>query len=173
MLPELGSISRRRKTIGLTQRELANRAGCSQSYLAKVERARAVPNYNLAGEIFLALETAERRGEKTVGGVMHTSVKSFDVSDTVADAAKVAKDKGFSQFPILRRGKPVGCVTTRQMLGVDASLQLGRIMGPALPSVNPATSVSAVRPLLRQDQPAILVIEGGEIAGIVTAEDLL
>jgi len=152
---------------------LARDSGCSQSYLAKVERGKVLPNYALAVRIFRALETAEHRGEKTVGDVMHTPVKSFEGSDTVADASKVARAMGISQFPILRRSHPVGSVTTKQMLGADATIQLGRIMGPPLPSVDRTTSVNAVRPLLREEQPAVLVTDGGEIVGIVTAEDLL
>ena len=157
MFAELGSISRRRKAVGLTQRRLASDAGCSQSYLAKVERGKVVPNYLLAVRLFRALETGERRGEKTVGEIMHAPVISFERSDTVAAAAKAAKDHGVSQFPVLRRDRVVGSVTTKKMLGVEPSTPLARIMGPALPSVDPTTSVNAVRPLLREEQPLSLI----------------
>jgi predicted transcriptional regulator len=173
MFPELTSISRRRKALGIAQRRLAGDAGCSQSYLAKIEHGKVVPNYLLAGRLFHVLDAAEHQGEKAVGDIMHTPVISFDTSDSVAHASRAAKLHRVSQFPILRRGHPVGCVTTKQMLGNAANVQLGRIMGPALPSVDLTTSINAVRPLLREEQPAVLVLDRGEIVGIVTAEDLL
>ena len=157
----------------MSQRQLASNAGCTQSYLAKVERGKVIPNYLLAGRLFHAIETEERRGQKTVRDVMHAPVISFERSDTVADAANVARERGVSQFPILWRGHSIGSVTTKQLLGVDPHVQLGRIMGPALPTVGPNASVNAVRPLLREEQPAVIVLDKGEIVGIVTAEDLL
>jgi predicted transcriptional regulator len=156
----------------MTQRSLASDAGCTQSNLAKIERGKVVPSYALAGRIFQVLDAAERRGEKTVGDVMCTRVTSFDSSDTVADAAKAAKDMGVSQFPILRRGHPVGSITTKQMLGVDPDVQLGRVMEPALPSVPLTTPIVAVRELLRV-APAVIVLENGEIRGIVSPQDLI
>ncbi len=173
MFPDLMTIQSRRRALGMTQRSLAKAAGCSQSYLAKVERGKVTPNYLLAGRLFQILDAEERRGERTVADLMHAPVKWFNKSDAVADASKAAKEMGVSQFPILLRDNPVGSVTTKQMLGVDATVQLGQIMGPALPSVDPTTSVNAVRPLLREEQPAVIVLDKGKIVGIVTAEDLL
>jgi predicted transcriptional regulator len=173
MFPELETISRRRKALGMSQYSLASEAGCTQSHLAKIERNKVIPSYHAARKIFEVLERAERRGEKTVGEIMHPSVISFDATQTVAEAVEAAKANGVSQFPILRRGQPVGCVNTKLMLGIEPSVQLARIMGPALPTVDSSTSINAVRPLLREEQPAVIVLVHGKIVGIVTAEDLL
>jgi predicted transcriptional regulator len=151
---------------------LAELAGSTQSYLNKIERGMAIPNYLLAGRIFDALETEEHRGEKRVRDVMHAPVISFDATQRVSEATKAAKDKGVSQFPILRRGRLVGRVTTKDMMGVEPDVQLGQVMGPALPSVPPSMPVAATRLLLREE-PAVLVLDGEEILGIVTSEDLL
>jgi predicted transcriptional regulator len=156
----------------MSQRLLAKQAGCTQSHLAKVERGKAVPSYLLAGRIFHILETEEHRSEKTVSDIMHAPVFFFDVSETVADAAKLAKAKDVDQFPILRRGHIAGSVTTADMMGVKDSVPLGRIMGPGLPSVPPATPISAVAPLLRE-APAVVVLDEGKIVGIVSASDFL
>jgi predicted transcriptional regulator len=172
MLPDLGAIRSRRKTLDITQRRFAELAGTTQSYLAKVERGQVIPNYLLAGRIFRALEAEEHRTDKKVGDVMRTPVISFQGSDTVAEAAQAAKLHGVSQFPILQRGHSVGSVTTAQLVGVETDVPLGRIMGPSLPSVDPTLPISVVRQLLRA-QPAVLVVERGQVRGIVSAEDLL
>lgn len=172
MFPDLGAIKRRREALGITQVSLAERVECSQPYLGKIERAKVVPNYVLAGRIFTVLETEEHRGDKTVNEVMHSPVICFEGSQTAADAAKKAKEEGMSQFPILRRGRPVGSITTRDLIGIPETVQLGRVMGSALPSVPPGKPISAVKPLLRH-HPAVIVLDRDQIQGIVTAEDLL
>ncbi|MGH9917399.1 MAG: helix-turn-helix domain-containing protein, partial [Nitrososphaerales archaeon] len=74
MFPSLNSIKPRRQAVGITQRRLAELAVTTQSYMNKIERGRAIPNYVLAGRIFQALEKEEHRGEKTVREVMHSPV---------------------------------------------------------------------------------------------------
>jgi predicted transcriptional regulator len=90
----------------------------------------------------------------------------------VADAAQAAKRHGVSQFPILQRGHTVGSVTTAQLVGVKPNVPLARIMGPSLPSVDMTLPIGVVRHLLRA-QPAAIVVDRGQIRGIVSAEDLL
>ena len=43
MLPELTTIQARRRALGMAQHRLASDAGCTQSYLGKVERGKVVP----------------------------------------------------------------------------------------------------------------------------------
>jgi predicted transcriptional regulator len=156
----------------MTQRSLATSSGCTQSNLAKIERGKVVPSYALAGRIFQVLAAAERRGEKTVDEVMSTTVTKFETSDLVAVAVSAAKERDIDQFPILRRGRTVGSVTTVQLMGVGPNIRLGEVMGAALPTVPRGTPVVGIRQLL-QSVPAVLVVEGDEILGIVSAQDLL
>jgi len=158
--------------MGMSQRDLATKAGCTQSYLAKVERERTKPSYALAGKIFEVLEAEEHRDEAIVGDIMHFPVTSLDVNQTVADATKAAKSSGVDQFPIQRRGHLVGCVTTTQLIGVDPGTPLRHVMSDGLPTVPPSTAVGVVRSLLHS-VPAVIVVEDGEIRGIVSAHDLL
>ncbi len=172
MIPDLKSTGRRRRALGITQRALAQRVGCSQSNLAKIEAGKIVPSYSLACKIFLELDIQERRHDRTVKDVMHSPVISFDVSQIVADAARAAKKQGLDQFPVLRRGHVVGSVTSVSLIGVRNTVPLQAIMSPALPTVPPSAPVSAVGGLLKV-AGAVLVLEDGEIRGIVSAHDLL
>lgn len=56
MLPSLDEIAKRRKLLGLTQKQLAKIAGVSQSFIAKIESGKIDPSYSKAKAIFDTLE---------------------------------------------------------------------------------------------------------------------
>ena len=60
---ELDEIKKIRKKIGLTQTGLANRAGVSQSLIAKIESGRIDPTYTKTQKIFAALSDLEKKDE--------------------------------------------------------------------------------------------------------------
>jgi len=55
-LPDLSRIAVMRKRMGLTQTELAEKAGVSQSLIARVEAGTVDPRYSKVEKIFRALE---------------------------------------------------------------------------------------------------------------------
>ncbi|MEM2547192.1 MAG: helix-turn-helix domain-containing protein, partial [Candidatus Bathyarchaeia archaeon] len=59
MLPSLDEIAKRRKLLGLTQKQLAKIAGVSQSFVAKVESGKIDPSYSKVKAIFDVLERME------------------------------------------------------------------------------------------------------------------
>ena len=48
---------------------------------------------------------------------MHYFVISFNETSTVREVSQKAKDKGISQFPVLRNGIIVGSISTNAILG--------------------------------------------------------
>ena len=63
MLPPIDEIERRRKSLGLGQRQLAKIVGVSQSMIAKIETGRINPSYLKTKTIFDLLESLERKIE--------------------------------------------------------------------------------------------------------------
>ena len=61
---ELEEIKKIRKKLELTQTELADRAGVSQSLIAKIEAGRIDPTYSKTKKIFAALSDLEKRGDQ-------------------------------------------------------------------------------------------------------------
>src|SRR5674476_689619 len=60
-LPDLDKIRQMRKRLNLSQRELANLAGVSQSLIAKIERGSIDPSYSNVRKILGAFEEVLRR----------------------------------------------------------------------------------------------------------------
>jgi cystathionine beta-synthase len=84
-----------------------------------------------------------------------------------------------SQLPVMDGERCVGSVTEYQLTtrGLESTRFLdatvGEIMDEPFPTVDAAQAVDAVTKLLSKTSPALLVTEGGRMAGIVTRSDVL
>ena len=67
---ELEEIKKIRKKLEITQTDLANRAGVSQSLIAKIESGRIDPTYTKTKKIFAALSELEKKDEITAEQLM-------------------------------------------------------------------------------------------------------
>jgi len=181
MLQSLDSIALRRRALGLTQTQLADIAGVSQSYIAKLEAKKIEPSYNKVKAILEALAELEQGRETKVIEIMSTGVMSVQRSDLVQEAAKIMGDTGFSQLPVLDGERTVGSITERtimeRMIGAGRGEHLAErpvsdIMEDPMPQVGEDAPVSLVANMLRV-YPAVLVHRKDAITGIVTKADLL
>ena len=183
MLPDLSEISRLRRSLGLTQAQLATLAGVSQSAIAKIERSQMIPSYELAKKL---IETLHRQLEKVEPEVVASKVRTRAVYSvtpeaTLQEAAEVMRGRGFSQLPVIKDGRNVGNLTegTIAKLILEgkslkdlAQIRASQVMEAPLPTVDEGAPVSIIAALL-QRYPAVLVVRGGEIAGIVAKSDLM
>lgn len=167
------TLKRLRLESGLTQRQLAELVAVSQAHIAKIEKERVDPRLSTVNRILQVL--TEREGKKC-GEIMSRHVISIKPTDKVSKASRLMMKHALSQLPVLDGGKIVGTITedsiVRNLSTTLADEKVERIMQAPLPSVPEDTSVSMIQPLL-QDQPAVLVIRRGEIAGIIARSDLL
>ena len=181
MLPTLDEIGRRRRLLAMSQKQLANLAGVSQSMIAKVESKRISPSYLKTKAIFDTLEGLERKNEFKAKDVSHGKVVSVHAHDPVSKGVRVMRETGFSQLPVFNNDRVVGSLTEKIILEKlfsapkpdEISRQsIEKIMDEAFPSVNEETPLSMVSTLL-QYSPAVLVTKRGHVQGIITKADLL
>jgi predicted transcriptional regulator len=181
MLPAIDIIPDRRRKLGLTQNQLADLAGVSQSYIAKLEAGKIEPSYLKVKAIFEALDKIERRKEVSATEIMTSEVVSVQANATAQDAVEIMRGHGFSQLPVMDGDKPVGGVSERtlldQMLYPDDETPPGKkrvrdIMDESFPQVSEDAPLSLLSSLLKY-YPAVLVQKKGEVVGIITKADLL
>lgn len=181
MLPELLEIKTRRKQLGLTQSELAQKTGISQSLLAKIESEQLVPAYSKAKRIFDFFESIQQKTRLLAGDIMNPRVKSVKSTVVVADAIRLMKKNGISQLPVLENGSIVGVVSENAIVeGMQVAKKLSEfkelpvfeIMLESLPTVTRETPFKAVSALLDHNS-AVLVLKKGAILGIISRSDLL
>jgi predicted transcriptional regulator len=181
MLPSLDEIVRRRKNLGLNQKELAALVGVSQSFVAKIEAKNINPSYIKTKEIFDTLENLERKREKKAKEIFHERVVGVGKDDSLSKAAKIMNETGYSQLPVFSERRVVGSISEKSVL--DQILKVGdpeklskvtveEVMEQAFPQVDETTPLTAISSLL-QYSPAVLVTRKGLVAGIITKADML
>ena len=172
---ELDEIKKVRKKIGLTQTELANRSGVSQSLIAKIESGRIDPTYTKTQKIFAALDDLEKKEEVKAGQLMAARIVSVAPDDSVKEAIAKMKKFQISQLPVIDDHKLVGMVSESTILEAMLNSKAGHVkevMQESPPIVSKATSIQVVSNLLRHF-PMVVVSEEGNLVGLITKSDLL
>lgn len=172
---ELGEIKEIRKKFGLTQGQLADRAGVSQSLIAKVEAGRLDPTYSKAQKIFEAIDSLGKKRELKAEEIMKKGIISAKPDESIRSAIEKMKKVNISQMPVIEEHKSIGIVSESIIL--EALLnkkgnKIKDIMDDSAPVVSKNTTITAVSNLLRF-YPMVLVSDGGELKGIITKSDLL
>ena len=183
LLPPVNEIKKRRVSLGISQKKLANAVGASQSLIAKIESNRVNPSYDVVKKIFEYLDRIEQPRTGFAKDIEKRDLVWLKRSDKVRDAAEKMRQFGFSQLPI-RDDKDeicIGSISERQI--VQASIQeqnpkgfyekpVYEVMAEQFPVVDETISIGAVALLLQHSQ-AVLTARRGKIVGIITASDLL
>lgn len=180
MLPSLDEIAKRRKMLGLTQKQLAKITGVSQSFIAKIESGKIDPSYSKVKAIFEVLEKLEAEKIPTIREIFHRGVVGVQKNDKVAKAISLMMEHGFSQLPVFDKEKCVGCISEKTLLSQITSAKdpsqiaqknVEEIMEEAPPQIDENAPLPLISSLLHI-YPAVLVTKKGKTIGIVTRADL-
>jgi predicted transcriptional regulator len=180
MLPPLDEIAKKRKMLGLTQKQLAKLAGVSQSFVAKIESGKIDPSYSKVKVIFDVLERLETKVNYTAEKIFHKEVVGVQRGDAVAKAIRLMMEHGYSQLPVFDGEQVVGCITEKTVLNqVAAGKDLSQIsqktveeiMEEAPPRIDEKAPLPLISSLL-QVYSAVLVTKRGKVTGIITKADL-
>lgn len=172
---ELEEIKKIRKKIGLTQTELANRAGVSQSLIAKIEAGRIDPTYTKTKKIFAALSELEKKDDIKAGQLMTTKLISVAPIDEIRETIAKMRKFQISQLPVIEEHKLIGMVSESTILEAmlnSKGTKVNEVMQEAPPIVSKTTSIQVVSNLLTHF-PMVIVSEEGKLIGLITKSDLL
>lgn len=181
MLPKLQEIRRRRVQLGITQQKLAKALRVGQSTIAKIEKGKMNPTYQLADRIFALLDSYSAAKLGTAGEIATKPVVHVAESDPVRKAVEILQLHGFKQVPVIQGGMCVGSVSERTVshrmlekrnLATILGQRVSKMMDEAFPAVPEDVPVSSIVALLQSAQ-AILTVRRGQVTGIITNADLL
>lgn len=166
-----------RKRLDLTQAVFAKAAGVSQSLIAKVEAGQIDPTLSNARKIAEAIERLSMQKEHRAEEIMTRDVVSARPSDIVIDLVHAMGRRGISQIPVIEGHRVIGLVSEACLLESGtkkpaSDTRVREVMTEPVPTVSPATPVSAVTGLLRYF-PAVLVLREGTVQGIITKSDVI
>jgi predicted transcriptional regulator len=178
-MDSLAEIRKRRTTLGLSLGDLARAVGRSDATISRIERGQIRPSYELVQKILSHLEELESRASPPLRSrdVMKRDVTTVDGISLVGEAARVMEKGGFSQLPVVESGRVTGAVSESTLLRALAQpngrrTRVRDVQEEAYPQVGedfPADLLAAI--LTRY--PAVLVLNRGELRGIVTRIDLI
>jgi predicted transcriptional regulator len=174
---ELQEVKPLRRGLGLTQKQLAQAAGVSQSLIAKVEAGLLDPSYSAGRRILSALRSMKQQREPCAREVMQRRVIACRSDEKLAAAIAKMERHAISQLPVLDGDNVVGLLTesgivqNMQRIRHDETL-VGDVMGEAPPIVPLETPRRAIAELLGI-YSLLLVKERGKLRGIISKADLL
>jgi len=178
MFPEVDEIRKRRKRLGISQKKLAELVGVSQPLIARIESGKFDPKLSLVKKILKTLEEIEGRATDA-RTIMHSPVICIKTNDDLKKAAKIMIEHEISQMPVLENNNVVGSITENSIIkavlergSTAESLRVRDVMEEPFPTVSPNENLSSITRLLL-NKPAILVVDRGEIRGIITKQDVM
>ena len=170
-------IKRIRKELGITQEELARKAGVTQAYIAKLEAGKVDPRLSTLNRILQALLEC-KRARPRARDIMSSPVIAVKPYEKVEKVIRLMNEHNISQIPVISGNKVVGSVTertlVRQSLEYDDiyDRKVMEVMEGPFPIVNEDEDLEVVKYLL-EDHPAVLVqSREGKIVGIITRVDV-
>jgi len=179
-LPPLTEIGKQREKLKLTQTQLAEKAGVSQSLIARLEAGTVDPRYSKVAKVFRALDELKGK-EVEAKDIMTKNVVGLQAENTIEEAASIMKEHGVSQMPVYEGENVIGSLSEKDMLdeiskGINMqAFPLEKVrehMDSAFPTVKPDTPLSVLSALLEHNK-AVLVQDAGKTVGIITNADLL
>lgn len=185
-LPTLEEIRKRRKELGLTQQELAEESGVSQSLIAKIEGSKKYnPRYSTVTKLVHTLDRLSSEGcnVRTAGDIKTSNIKSISKDTTVSKANRIMKKYGFSQLPVTHGTDIIGIITEKT---------LNNAVALSKQSSQPDFSKYAVNQFVTKDYllkeestslqeiaksldvtSAVFTTKNGRVTGIITASNVV
>lgn len=171
----LTEIKQMRKSLGLTQKQLAEKAGVSQSLIAKIEAGNIDPTYKNVQKISTALNILAKHEGGKAGDIMNKHVISLKPESKANDAVTMMKKHAISQIPIIKNNKVLGIVSETTILNHIGekinSLTLRGIMEDAPPIIPKETGIEVISEMLKHF-PLLVVQDAGKLQGVITKSDL-
>lgn len=183
MIPSADDLRKLREIRGLTQRELARRAGVSQSLVAKIEAGKVDPRLSTVRRILSVLTAPAIKRELVARDIMHSPVITVKATDKVRKAVRLMRRHDISQLPVVSGRRIVGSIqesTILRRLALAESPErifdqkVEEIMDVPFACVSEKTPLSDILYLINQGQPVVLVLdEKGELTGIISKIDII
>jgi len=181
LIPTGEELRRMRIRRGLTQSELARLAGVSQSLVARLEASSVDPRVSTLEKILKVLTNVP--SVRIAADIMGSPVVTVDFDDKVKVAVELMRRRDISQLPVMLRGRAVGAIEEEKILKKLVSnlsnpekvydARVGDLVSSVYPSVPSNVGLAEVADLLSGGHAAVLVVDAGELKGIITKIDVI
>jgi len=175
MVFDITQLKKIRKQLNLTQNQLAQKIGISQSMVAKIESGRLDPTYSYVKKIEQAVELSLGQEELTAEKIMTKNIIFIKKNTKIKEIINLLTKNEISQVPVIERNNCIGLVAESSILAFndDASTKTADdIMTESPPIITKNAKISVVKSLL-QFYPIILIRDSEKLIGVITKADVL
>jgi len=177
-LPTPEDLKKKRIELGLTQSDLAKRAGVSQPLIARIEMSDVDPRLSTVSKILTAFDEVKKEQQIVAKDIISSPVIHVHPKQPLEEAVQIMNANGFSQLPVIENGVPLGSLSEGvvvRTIAVKKSLVgiiVADLMEESFPTVPQTASVLTVSHILERS-PAVLVMEKGAVTGVITKSDIM
>jgi CBS domain-containing protein len=113
--------------------------------------------------------------------VKDRKIHSIDADNTVLEAARFMKERGFGALPVLRDGELVGILSERDIMNrvvaagrTPGTTRISEVMTPKPKTVGSEETIADCLFLMREfGFRHLLIVDGKELKGLVSLRDIL
>jgi len=177
-IPTPEDLKKKRIELGLTQSDLAKRAGVSQPLIARIEMNDVDPRLSTVGKIITALDEVKKEQQIVAKDIISSPVIHVLPAQPLEEAIMIMNSKGISQLPVIENGVPVGSLSEGAVVKTIAvkkslsGMKVSDLMEESFPTVPQTASVLTVSHILERS-PAVLVMDKGVVTGVITKSDIM
>ncbi len=186
-VPSPKELQELRKQVGLTQSELAERVGISQSLVARIEKGQVNPSVSTLKRILNVIEE-HKHTHSSLSDLLKWKGQSklnpliwVGPEDSVRRAVILMRRHGISQLPVIKRNKAIGSISEgtiiKQLMVMDSqkvfSLSVQEIMEPPFPTIDIRDKVETAFSKIAAGDEAVLVLDEDRPIGIITKIDVI
>ncbi len=187
-VPTPKELQNLRKKVGLTQAELADRVGISQSLVARIEKGQVNPSVGTLKRILNVIEE-QKEVHSTIGDLLKWKGHSSKLNpliwvspeDKVRRAVILMRRHGISQLPVLKGNNTIGSISEgaiiKQLMTMGSQkvfgLSVREIMELPFPTIDIKESVDSALSEIASGVEAILVYDEERPVGIITKIDII
>ena len=179
MIDELKQIKYLRLKLELSQTQLAELAGVSQSLITKIERGRIEPSYSIVKNIFIVLNEKLANAQKEIiaKDICTKKIAFIKSNDTIENAIKIMNKHAISQIPVLKNNIIIGSISEETFIKnyseiKNKHMKIEDITDEPFPTISEETPISLIRNILKT-YSAIILTRKEKFTGIITKADLL
>lgn len=158
---------------GIRASDLARKADIDKSVVSKILNHRYNPSYKTMVKLFETLDKMVEERAEPVSEVMVRNVVTADIDESIANVIAKMKKGGFSQIPVISRGKFMGMVTERSiLLRREGAVRAGDVLGADYTVAGPDVPLARAKQALATVQ-AVVLVEDGRLVGLLTKADVI
>ena len=181
ILPDSSQIRNLRKSLNISQKELAEELNVSQSTISRIENGTMDPPYSKFKLIYEFLENerkARKQSMKHAVDILTPEIIFINPHSTVREAVELMTKYNISQIPILENNQNYGSITAKKIQKyitddpVILNLKVTDVKELPFPEVEKSWNVKDISSLLL-NYPAVLVKDNKNFIGIITDSNFL